>query len=130
MSRRTISRLFYGSLIAIGAALLLALGATAMAFQTGSLVVEGPNQVRVTSALGWVLVTLGAIAIFTLFVAAIAQVVAWIGALIATAPEENKTWFLVLLVGGLLGFTFLTMLLYLLIDTDERTHSGHRPAIA
>lgn len=44
------------------------------------------------------------------FIAAVAggivQLVAWIGALVNTYPLQDKTWFIVLLAGGLLGIGF------------------------
>ncbi|MES1212418.1 MAG: hypothetical protein ABUT11_02610 [Leifsonia sp.] len=48
-----------------------------------------------------------------------APLVAWIGALIDTAPLENKAWFVILLVGGLLGFGLIAMLVYLLAEPDR-----------
>lgn len=37
---------------------------------------------------------------------ALAQLVAWVGALVNTYPLADKTWFVVLLVGGLIGVAF------------------------
>ena len=36
----------------------------------------------------------------------IAQLVAWIGALVNTYPLADRTWFVVLLAGGLIGLSF------------------------
>lgn len=41
-----------------------------------------------------------------LIAGAIAQLVAWIGALVNTYALMDKTWFVVLLVGGLIGVAF------------------------
>lgn len=36
----------------------------------------------------------------------VAQLVAWVGAMVNTYPLGDKTWFVILLVGGLIGFAF------------------------
>jgi hypothetical protein len=40
---------------------------------------------------------------------ALAQVIAWIGAVLNTSRLEDKTWFIVLLVLGLLSVGFVAM---------------------
>ena len=46
------------------------------------------------------------------------QFVAWIGAVVNTARLDDKTWFVVLLVLGLLSFGFIAMLVYVLAGPD------------
>jgi hypothetical protein len=136
MSRRTISMLFYGSLIAMAVGLVMLGVALAVAFASDSFVMDGNSVVGIQTTLGWSMATIGAIALLILVAAAIGQLVAWIGALIATASDENKTWFLVLLVAGLLGFSFIAMLVFLLVEASQRNVSGgqrptgDRPAMA
>lgn len=53
----------------------------------------------------------------------IVQLVAWIGALVNTYRLQDKTWFAVLLAGGLLGFWFgpigfVAMVAYLIAGPD------------
>ena len=48
----------------------------------------------------------------------IGQFIAWIGALVNTSRLEDKTWFVVLLVLGLLSFGFIPMLVYVLGGPD------------
>ena len=57
----------------------------------------------------------------------VAQLVAWIGALISTAQLEDKTWFLILLLLGIFGLGFIPMLVYVVAgpDTRQRRHQ-HR----
>ena len=43
---------------------------------------------------------------------------AWIGAVVNTSRLEDKTWFVVLLVLGLLSFGFIAMLVYILAGPD------------
>jgi hypothetical protein len=48
----------------------------------------------------------------------IGQFVAWIGAVINTSRLDEKTWFIVLLVLGLLSFGLVAMLVYVLAGPD------------
>jgi hypothetical protein len=131
MSRSVIAKLFYGSLIAIVVAIALLAAAIALAVSSSSLIMHGPDVVGVQSAFGWGMVAVAAMAILAIVAASIAQLVAWIGALINTAPLENKTWFVVLLVSGILGFGLISMLVFLLTEADARRTSppvGSRPA--
>lgn len=56
-------------------------------------------------------------------VGGVVQIVAWIGALINTYQIEDKTWFAVLLAGGIIGFAFAlvgfaAMVAYLIAGPD------------
>jgi hypothetical protein len=44
--------------------------------------------------------------------------VAWIGAVLNTANLSDKTWFVVLLVVGLLGFAFIATIAYVIAGPD------------
>lgn len=59
-----------------------------------------------------------------MLVGALAQLVAWIAALVNTYPLPDKTWFVVLLVGGLVGVAFglahlAVMIAYVIAGPDE-----------
>lgn len=116
MSRSLIARLFYGSLIAIVGAIILVAIAVALAFGSSSLVMDGPDVVGIQSAFGWGMFAVAVVASLVIVVACIAQLVAWIGALIESAALESKTWFVVLLVAGLFGFGLIAILVYLLAE--------------
>jgi hypothetical protein len=121
MSRSVIAKLFYGSLIAFVAAILVIVVAAAILLSSSSLVMDGPDVVGVRSPYGWPVAVFAVFAVLAAFViigASVAQFVAWIGMLLESAPLENKTWFVVLLVAGLLGFGLITMLVYLLAAPD------------
>ena len=53
-----------------------------------------------------------------LIAGAITQCVAWIGALLNTFRDADKTWFVALLALGLLGFQFPAMIAYLVAGPD------------
>ena len=51
--------------------------------------------------------------------AAITQFIAWVGAVINQAGLKDKTWFIILLVTGLLSFGFIAMIIYLIAGPDD-----------
>lgn len=134
MSRSVIAKLFYGSLAAIVLAIVLITVAVGLVIATSSLLMDGRDVVGVRAPFGGVLFALAALASLILIVASVAQLVAWVGALIETAALENKTWFVVLLVTGILGLVLVPMLVYLLAEPDPRraapTDSAAVPASA
>ena len=58
-------------------------------------------------------------------VGALAGLVAWIGAVLNTAQLEDKTWFIVLLVLGLLSFGFVAMIAYVIAGPDGTLIDRH-----
>jgi hypothetical protein len=108
-----------GSLIAIVAGVLLvALGFIA-ALATGTFVMQGPDvtgfQLSSSAPAAFGLAFIGLLGIIG---GGIGQFVAWIGAVVNTSRLEDKTWFIVLLVLGLLSFGFVAMVVYILVGPD------------
>ena len=125
MSKQTVTRLFVGSLIAIVAGIVFAAVGFGLAFAGGGLLISAPGvtvvePVRFTAP-AIVAATVGVLGIVG---GAIGQFVAWIGAVINTSRLEDKTWFILLLVLGLLSFGFIAMLIYVLAGPD-----GTRPVV-
>jgi amino acid transporter len=120
MSKRMVTRVFGGSLVALAAAFILLLVAGGVAYANGSFIMDGPDVVGVTSTpLTWSMIALAALAVLTMFGALIAQFVAWIGALVNTVQLPDKTWFVVLLVMGLLSFSFIAMIIYIIAGPKD-----------
>ena len=123
MSKQTVTRLFVGSLIAVVVGIVFAVVGAALAFASGAFVISGQDLTTVEpirlTATAIVSITVGALGIIG---GAIGQFVAWIGAVINTSKLEDKTWFILLLVLGLLSFGFIAMLVYVLAGPD-----GTRP---
>jgi hypothetical protein len=119
MPKPTVVRIFLASVIAAAAALILLAVAGGLAVANGVFVMDGPDVVGIRSgAFGWVMISLAAIAALVLLGAAIAQFVAWLGAVLNTSRLEDKTWFIVLLVTGLLSFGFIAMIVYVIAGPD------------
>ena len=120
MHKTMIRKLFVGSLIAAAGGLVLLAVAGGLAYANSNLVKDGPDVTGIhATPLGWVMIGLAGVAILVLIAAAITQFVAWVGAVINTAQLEDKTWFIVLLVTGLLSFGFIAMIVYLIAGPGD-----------
>jgi hypothetical protein len=119
MSKQAITRVFVGSLLAIGGGLVLSVLAGILAFAGGSLVYNGPDVVGMQeTAFGWAMVTVAALGGLVMVAGAIGQFVAWIGAVLNTARLQDRVWFVVLLILGLFSFGFIAMLAYVIAGPD------------
>ena len=131
MHKIMIRKLFVGSLIAAAGGLVLLAVAGGLAIANSSVVKNGPDVTAIhATPLGWVMIGLAGIAILVLVAAAITQFVAWVGAVINTAQLQDKTWFIVLLVTGLLSFGFIAMIVYLIAGPEDSQPITAVPAIA
>jgi hypothetical protein len=120
MSKATIRELFVASLVALAGGLVLLAGAGALAYANATVVKNGPDVVAVhATPFGWVMIGLAAVAVLVLIAAAVTQFIAWLAAVIHTAELADKTWFVVLLVTGLLSFGFIAMVVYLIAGPDD-----------
>jgi hypothetical protein len=119
MTKPTITKIFVGSLIAIAGGFLLMLGAGLTAYLNGALIMDGPDVVGVqSSGLGLTMLGLAIVGCLAMAGGGIAQFVAWIGAVLNTSKLEDKTWFILLLVLGLLSFGFIPMVVYVITGPD------------
>lgn len=122
VSRAMVVRWFFGSLIGLAGGVVLLVVAGALALANDVFIMRGPDVVGIRSgALAWTLAGLVALAVLVLMAAAVAMFVAWIAAVLNTASLPSKTWFVVLLVVGLLGFVFVAALAYVIAGPDGTT---------
>lgn len=131
MTKATITKFFIGGIIAVVAGLLLAFVAVWAAFAAGEFVMDGPDVTGVQfTAFGWSMVGLMIIGGFSMIGGAIAGLVAWIGALLNTAQLQDKLWFVLLLVLGLLSFGFIAMVAYVIAGPDgtQQVRQAPQPA--
>jgi hypothetical protein len=119
VTKSTVVKLFWGSLIGLVAGFIL-MGITfALAINNEIFIMSGPDVTGIKSgALTWTLLSLCALAMLLLLFAAVAHFVAWIGAVLNTAQLPDKTWFVVLLVVGLLGLVFIATVAYVIAGPD------------
>jgi hypothetical protein len=119
MTKSLIVELFWGSLIGLVAGLVLMAVSCGLAISNDIFVMDGPDVTGIKSgALPWTLLGLMGLALLILLFSAVAHFVAWIGAVLNTANLPDKTWFVVLLVVGLLGFVFIATVAYVIAGPD------------
>jgi hypothetical protein len=122
MPRTTVTRLFIGSVVAVGAGALVAIGAIWLAIANGVFVMSGEEIVGIQgSAAAWSLLGLAIAGGLTIMGGLIGGLISWIGALLNTAQLERKTWFVVMLLLGIFNLGFLAMLAYVIAGPDGTT---------
>lgn len=119
MSKGTITKLFIGSTITVGAGAIVAIASVWLATTNDVFVMNGPDIVAVQgSALAWLLLGFGLVGGLTVAGGLIGGLVSWIGALLNTSQLESKTWFLGLVVLGIFNFGFFAMIAYVVAGPD------------
>jgi hypothetical protein len=125
MTKSTVTKIFIGSVVAIAGGVVLLVAGLFLALANGIVVMRGPDVVGVNpSAFTWSMAGLAIVGILAVIGGALAQFVAWIGAVLNTSRLEDKTWFVVLLVLGLLSFGFIAMIVYLVAGPDGTRESA------
>jgi hypothetical protein len=111
MDKPMITRIWLAGLIALaaglivgglGLGLMLAYGGHYTPAPTGS----GYEFVPTVDGFFWMTVGVMVVGFALATMGGVAQLAAWIGALVNTYQLEDKAWFIVLLAGGLLGLSF------------------------
>ena len=125
MTKSTVTKIFIGSLFAIAGGVVLLAAGLFLAYVNGTFIMRGPDVVGIhPSAFTWSMAGLAIVGILAVIGGALAQFVAWIGAVLNTSRLEDKTWFIVLLVLGLLSFGFIAMIVYLVAGPDGTRQSA------
>jgi hypothetical protein len=120
MSKRAITWIFVGGVLAVIAGLFLGLAALFVAFAGGVIEFGGDTVVTFNGGTAaWVLVALVVLASLAMTGGGLAGLVAWIGALVNTVQLEDKTWFALLLILGVISFGWVAMLAYVIAGPDS-----------
>jgi hypothetical protein len=127
MTKSTVTRLFVGSVIAVLAGAILAVAAALFAFANGAFEMSGPDVTGFRGTpFAWSMVGLAIIAVLAMTAGFIGGLVSWIGALLNTVQLEDKTWFVLLLVLGLLSFGLVAMIAYVIAAPDGTSATARR----
>jgi hypothetical protein len=127
MSKATVTRIFLGSVVAVIAGAILAFAAVWIAYANRAFVMSGPDVIGVQStALAWAIIGFGVVAALAMIAGFIGGLVSWIGALLNTSQLEDKTWFITLLVLGLLSFGLAAMIAYVIAGPDGEKQRAAR----
>lgn len=131
MSKPTVTRLFIGSVIAVTAGAIVAIGAVWLAIANGVFVMSGPDIVWIQgSALAWTLLGFGFVGGLAIIGGLLGGFVSWIGALLNTSQLESKMWFVVLLMLGIFNLGFFAMIAYVIAGPDGTTRAAPHTAPA
>ena len=133
VSKSTVSRVFVGGAVVILVGLVIELFALASAIAGGLVVIGGPSVITVNP--GQLAPAVAGFAVGGLLIGggSVAGVVAWVGALFNTARLADKTWFVALLVLGLVSFGVVAMIAYVLAGPDDArgvVDRGGLPSVA
>ena len=127
MSKIAVTRLFVGGVLSVIAGIVLAAVAVVAMLAAGAVVTDGANIVGVNgSAISWTMIGLVTFGVLGIVIGSIVAVVSWIGVLVNTVQLQDKTWFVLLLVLGLLSFGFIAMIAYVIGGPDSTI--GRDPA--
>lgn len=119
VSKSAITRIFVAGLVAMAGGVVLFFAAMGLAYAGDSFVMDGSDVTGIRSApASWILIGLAAASMMAIVGGAVAQFVAWVAAVLNTARLQDKTWFIVLLVTGLMGFGTLAMIIYCIVGPD------------
>jgi hypothetical protein len=130
MSKKNVTRLFVGAIVAAGAGLGLSLAALWAALASDAIDVGGSYVIDVNGGSGaWIALVLVVVGSLAMLGGTIAAVVSWIGALLNTWQLEDKMWFASLLALGLLGFGVIAMIAYVVAGPDGTKQTVARPGI-
>jgi hypothetical protein len=129
VTKSLVTRLFVGSFVAVIAGFILGLAAVIVAYNGGAFVMNGPDVTGIHStpfAVSMVVLALAGVA--AIIGGAIAGLVSWIGALINTAELDDKTWFVLVLVLGLVSMGFIAMIAYVIAGPDGTRREARQVA--
>jgi MFS family permease len=129
MSKSTVAKMWIGGLIVMIVGLVIGGVSLGLMFTYGgtyqpSLTGTGTEFVPNLNGVFWATLSFTILGFTVAGAGVILQLVAWIGALVNSYRLVDKTWFVVLLVGGLIGFGFpiaawAVMIAYLLSKPVE-----------
>lgn len=123
MRKATVTKTWLAGLIALVAGLIVGGVSLGLMLAYGGSYTAAHDFVPRTDGFFWAMIGLMIVGFTAAAVGGVVQIVAWIGALINTYQIQDKTWFAVLLAGGILGFGFAlvgfaAMVAYLIAGPD------------
>ena len=122
MRKSTITRVWLGGMIAIAIGFVVVGIGVVLMLSNGTFTAaprwEGYDFTPTQNGSFWTAVALMTVGGLIGIGGLIAQFVAWIGALVNSSRLADKSWFVITLVLGLVGFGLIVMILYLLMAPD------------
>lgn len=136
MKKSIITKTWLGGMVAIALGFVAAAIATALMLAYGGTFTAAPGRdgydfVPRLDAFFWGMISIIVTGFVVVTAGAIVQFVAWIGALVNSYQLQDKMWFLLTLILGLLGFGLVVMIVYLIAAPDgyeEKQEQATTPA--
>jgi hypothetical protein len=133
MKKTTITKTWIGGLVVFAAGIVLAIVGVGLMFAYGGTFTQiaGTNNYDFTPNLGgyfWTTIAIMVFGGFVTLIGSIVQLAAWIGGLFNSYLLPSKSWFAILLAGGLLSFVFApigfaAMLAYVVAAPDGEPYA-------
>ena len=128
MSKSNINRLFAGAIAAAVVGLTIGVAGVVAALASGAVVIGSSEVVSLNGGpFAWAIASL-VVAWLVLAAGTLAAIVSWVGALLNTSRLDDKTWFVVLLVLGLVSLGWVAMIAYVVAGPDGTARDSTRSA--
>src|SRR5262245_25867972 len=129
MSKTTITWLFGAAVTAVVVGIVIRIAAVVAGLANGAVALGGPQVVTLNGdALAWSIASL-VIASLLIGAGSVAAIAAWVGALLNTSCLEDKTWFAVLLVLGLVSLGWAAVIAYVVAGPDSAARVARPSAV-
>jgi hypothetical protein len=129
VSKPTITLLFAAAIAAVVAGMVIRIAAMLTGLTNGAVALGGPQGVTLNAeALAWTVATL-VLASLVIGAGVLAAIAAWVGALVSSFRLEDKSWFVVLLVLGLVSLGWLALLAYVFAGPDSTPRDATTSAV-
>jgi hypothetical protein len=130
MSKTSINRLFAGAIVAVVVGLAIGIAGVVAALANGAVEIDGSEFVILNGGqFAWAIAAL-VVASLVLAAGTLAAIASWVGALLNTSRLDDKTWFVVLLVLGLVSLGWVAMIAYVFVGPDSTAQDSTRSARA
>ena len=130
MSKSSITRLFAGAIAAAIVGLTIGVAGVVAALANGAVVIDGSGVVTLNGGpFAWAIAAL-VVASLALAAGTLAAIASWVGALLNTSRLDDKTWFVVLLVLGLVSLGWVAIIAYVFAGPDGTAQDSTRSARA
>ena len=130
MSKSSITRLFAGAIAAVVVGLIIGIVGVVAALANGAVVIDSSELVILNGGpFAWAIAAL-IVASLVLAAGTLAAIASWVGALLNTSRLDDKTWFVVLLVLGLVSLGWVAMIAYVFAGPDSTAQDSTRSARA
>jgi hypothetical protein len=119
MTKSNITRLFAGAITAVVVGSIIGIVGVVAALANGAVVIRGSEVVTLSGGpFAWAIAAL-LVASLLLVAGTVAAVASWVGALLNTYRLDDKTWFVVLLVTGIVSLGWVAMIVYVFAGPDS-----------